>query len=35
MPQYRGAPRPRSGSGCVGECVGGKVWGTFGIAFEM
>ena len=25
---------PRSGSGWVGE-LGGMVWGTFGIAFEM
>jgi hypothetical protein len=33
MPQYRGTPGPRSGSGWVGEWVG--VWGTFGIAFEM
>jgi hypothetical protein len=29
MPQYRGTPGPRSGSGW------GRVWGTFGIAFEM
>jgi hypothetical protein len=35
MPQYRGMPGPRSGSGWVGECGGGRVWGTFGIAFEM
>jgi hypothetical protein len=33
MPQYRGMPGPRSGSGWVGER--GRVWGTFGIAFEM
>jgi hypothetical protein len=24
-----------SGSGWVGEWVGGRVWGTFGIALEM
>jgi hypothetical protein len=36
MPQYRGTPGPRSGSGWVGEQqVRGAVWGTFGIAFEM
>jgi hypothetical protein len=29
MPQYRGKPGPRSGSGWVGEW-GGRVWGTFG-----
>jgi hypothetical protein len=34
MPQYRGTPGPRSGSGWVGE-LGGRVWETFGIAFEM
>ena len=34
MPQYRGMPGPRSGSGWVGEW-GGRVWGTFGIALEM
>jgi hypothetical protein len=34
MPQYRGTPGPKSGSGWVGEC-GGRVWGTFGIALEM
>jgi hypothetical protein len=35
MPQYRGMSGPRSGSGWVGEQGGGRVWGTFGIAFEM
>jgi hypothetical protein len=25
MPQYRGMPEPRSGSGRVGECVGERV----------
>jgi hypothetical protein len=35
MPQYRGTPGPRSGSGWVGECVCGFNGGTFGIAFEM
>jgi hypothetical protein len=34
VPQYRGTPGPRSGSGWVGEWLG-RVWGTFGIAFEM
>jgi hypothetical protein len=34
MPQYRGTPGPRSGSGWVGEW-GVRVWGTFGEAFEM
>jgi hypothetical protein len=34
MPQYRGTPRPRSGSRWVGE-QGLGVWGTFRIAFEM
>jgi hypothetical protein len=33
MPQYRGMPGPKGGSGWVGE--GGRVWGTFGIALEM
>jgi len=33
MPQYRGTPGPRSGSRWGGE--GARVWGTFGIAFEM
>jgi hypothetical protein len=28
-------PGPRSGSGWVGEQGGGRVQGTFGIAFEM
>jgi hypothetical protein len=35
MPQYRGMPGPRSGSGWVGEQGRGRVKGTFGIAFEM
>jgi hypothetical protein len=35
MPQYRGMPGPRSGSGWVGEQGRGRVWGTFGIAFEI
>ena len=39
MLQYRGTPGPRSGSRWVGEQVGrgvvGRVWGTFGIAFEL
>jgi hypothetical protein len=35
MPQYRGMPGPRSGSGWVGEQGRGRVEGTFGIAFEM
>jgi hypothetical protein len=34
MPQYRGMPGPKSGSGGGGEW-GGRVWGTFGIALEM
>jgi hypothetical protein len=34
MPQYRGTPGPRSGSGWVGE-LGGRAWGMFGIALEM
>jgi hypothetical protein len=39
MPQYRGMPSPRSGSGWVrewvGRGVGARVWGTFGKALEM
>jgi hypothetical protein len=35
MPQYRGMPGPRSRSGWVGEQGRGRVWGTFGTAFEM
>jgi hypothetical protein len=35
MPQYRGTPGPRSGSGWVGEQGTGRVYGTFGITFEM
>jgi hypothetical protein len=34
MPQYRGTPGPKSGSGWVGK-RGERVWGTFGIALEM
>jgi hypothetical protein len=33
MPQYRGMPGPRSGSG-GGRGVGG-IWRTFGLAFEI
>jgi hypothetical protein len=32
MLRYRGTPGPRSGSG---RGVGGRAWGTFGIALEM
>ena len=35
MPQYRGTPGPRSGSGWIGEWMRGRVWKTFGIALEM
>jgi hypothetical protein len=35
MPQYRGIPGPRNGSGWVGEQGGGRAWETFRIAFEM
>jgi hypothetical protein len=35
MPQYRGPPGPKSESDWVGEQGRGRVWGTFGIAFEM
>jgi hypothetical protein len=35
MPQYRGMPGPRSGSGWIGEQGRGRIQGTFGIAFEM
>jgi hypothetical protein len=35
MPQCRGMPGPRRGSGWVGQQGGGRVYGTFGIAFEM
>jgi hypothetical protein len=34
-PQYRGMPGPRGGSGGEGRGVGGRVWGTFGVALEM
>jgi hypothetical protein len=34
MPQYRGTPGSKRGSGWVGEWVGGY-GGTFGIALEM
>jgi hypothetical protein len=33
MPQYRGTPGPKRGSGWVGEW-GGWVWGTFGIELD-
>jgi hypothetical protein len=32
MPQNRGMPGPKNGNGWVGK-LGGRVWGTFGIAF--
>jgi hypothetical protein len=35
MPQYKGMPGPRSGSGWVGKQGRRRVQGTFGIAFEM
>jgi hypothetical protein len=35
MPQYRGMPGPRSGSGWVGEHGRRRVKRTFGIAFEV
>jgi hypothetical protein len=35
MPQDRGRPGPKSGSGWVGELGGGSVLGTFWIALEM
>jgi hypothetical protein len=35
MPQFRGMPGTRSQSEWVGEQGKGKVWGTFGIAFEI
>jgi hypothetical protein len=35
MPQYRGTPGPKWGSGWVGKWGGGAVRGTFGIALEM
>jgi hypothetical protein len=35
MPQYRGMPGLRSGSGWVGEQGKERVYGTFRIAFEM
>jgi hypothetical protein len=34
MPQYRGMPGVRSGSGWVGGLGVERVWGTFGIALE-
>ena len=34
MPQYRGIARAKNWE-WVGRGVGGKVWGTFGIALEM
>jgi hypothetical protein len=40
MPQYRGMPGPKIKNKkweweWVGREVGGRVWGTFGIALEM
>jgi hypothetical protein len=35
MSQYRVMPGPRSGCGWVGKQGRGRVWRTFGIAFEM
>jgi hypothetical protein len=38
MPQYRGMPRPRSGSGLVGEWVGervGNFWDSIGNVNEI
>jgi hypothetical protein len=35
MPQYRGMPGPKIGSGGGGRGMGRRVWGTFGIALEM
>jgi hypothetical protein len=37
MPQYRGMPGPRKGSGLGGKQGGGggRLWEIFGIAFEM
>jgi hypothetical protein len=38
MPQYRGTPGPRSGSGCVGEWVGECVrdfWDSIGNVIEI
>jgi hypothetical protein len=34
MPQYRRTPGPKKWE-WVGRGVGGRVWGTFGIALEM
>ena len=34
MPQYRGTPGPKRGTGGGGDWVG-WVWGTFGIALKM
>jgi hypothetical protein len=34
MPQYRGTPGPRSGSGWVGEC-GGDFWDSIGNVIEI
>jgi hypothetical protein len=34
MPQYRGTPGPKKWE-WVGRELGGRVWGTFGIALEM
>jgi hypothetical protein len=35
MPEYRGTPGPRSGSGWVEEEGGRRDLGTFRIAFEI
>jgi hypothetical protein len=35
IPQYRGISGPGSRSGWVGEQGWGRVYGTFGIVFEM
>jgi hypothetical protein len=35
MLHHKGMPGTRSGSQWVGEEGRGRVWGTFGIAFEM
>jgi hypothetical protein len=38
MPQYRGMPGPRSGSGWVGKCMGervGDLWDSIGNVNEI
>jgi hypothetical protein len=35
MPQNRGTPGPKKNWEWVGRDMGGRVWGTFGIALEM